>query len=246
MLKELYFVCIVNFFVILGCNSDSSNCFKQIGQTDSLSFIFKNNPKIVNIYDIFDVCLVQDSVFSVKIVTNKTLLENISIEMNDTALEIKDLNKCYFIRNKNIKHKLYIYTPNLKELMIFGVVNLYTPDTINFNRFLIRFYSEVSFCDINVNCSEHFFFELWRVTGNFKISGKSTYFNILNHGQAYIDASNYKTEYFYIEQRSTGDVKISVSQLLSANIFDIGNVYYYGNPKLEVTEYDKGKAIKLK
>jgi hypothetical protein len=245
MLKKVYFVCIVIFIVLIGCKSNSSDCFKQIGQIDSINYVFKNSPQNINIYDIFDVILIQDSVFSIKIVTNKTLLDNINVEMNDTALEIKDLNKCYFLRNKNIKHKLYIHAPDLKEMLIMGVVNLITPDTINFTRFLIRVYSEVSFCNININCSEHFFFELWRVTGDFKISGKSTYFAILNHGQAYIDASNFQSNYVYIEQRSSGDIKISVSDFLSANIFDIGNVYYIGNPILKVSEYCKGKAIKL-
>jgi len=245
MYKKLYFVCIFCFFALYSCKNENLDCFKSIGELDSVNYVFENNPKNLNIYDIFDVYLSQDSVFSVKVITNKTLLKNINVENNDTAIEIRDLNKCYFLRNKNIKHKLYIKTPDLKELLIMGVVNLITPDTVNFNRFLLRIYSEISFCNINVKCKEHFFFELWRVTGNFKIAGQSTYFSILNHGESYIDASNYKANYVYVNQRSTGDIKIFALELLTADIFDIGNVYYLGNPQLKINEYNKGKAIKL-
>lgn len=199
----------------------------------------------INVYDIFNVYLKQDSIYSLKILTSSDLINNVEYTQNANVLSIKDLNKFYFLKSYDKSITLYITAPDLKAINLFSASSLYSIDTLKYNRFLVRAYGYIASADLTVDCDDHFFLSLWKVTGDYTISGKCTYLQILNHGTSYINAANLESQYCYIDQNSTGDAKLFVNKKLRVIIRDIGNVYYKGNPVIELDRRGQGNLFKM-
>lgn len=199
----------------------------------------------VNVYDVFNVYLKQDSVYSLKILTTSDLIDNVEYSQTGNVLNINDLNKFYFLKSYDKSITLYITAPDLKAINLFSASSLYSIDTLKYNRFLVRAYGYSAFADVTVDCDDHFFLSLWKVTGDYTVSGKCTYLQILNHGTSYIHASNLESQYCYIDQNSTGNAELFANKKLKVIIRDIGNVYYKGNPVIELDRRGEGNLLKM-
>ncbi len=231
-------------FLLFSCNKPFKDCFKEAGDIDSATYSFSEF-NIVNVDDIFEVYLKQDTFFSIKIKTNKTLLSNVKVNETDTAINISDENMCYFARNYDLKINIYITAPDLKEINFYSSSTLYTLDTVNYERFMFRAYGKLAFADIQVNCSDHFFLSLWNVSGKIRVAGNATFFQVLDHGNSYIHAFELYSKFVSVEQRSTADIELTAIKSLKADVFDVGSIYFQGNPKLDTNIYGNGKIIKV-
>ncbi len=246
-LKQLivYAIFVVTFLsVSISCKSKIGDCFNASDEIDSVTYDFSNYTTI-DVYDIFEVYIKQDSFYRLKVVCNSDLLDDILIEQKDSVIEISDHNTCYFTKLADSSIKVYITAPNLKNVNFYCASSLYSIDTLEYERFLFRAYGKLAFADLTINCSDHFFLSLWDVSGDFKIRGYAKYFESLFHGNAYADAFDLKTEVTKVDHRSTGDIKVSATNKIKVQILDIGNIYYKGNPEIEATITGTGKIIKV-
>ncbi len=237
-----FFLLIIIFSLFISCSDSGKDCFKSAGEIDSLN-IEVQDFNIINVSDIFNIYLQKGNEYSVKIRTNSTLLQNVKIEQNDTILSISDQNKCYFSRNKDISIDIFITAPNLREINLYNASTVKSLNTLEYERFMFRAYGKLAFCDLSVDCSDHFFLQLWDITGEYSISGKCTFFDVLDHGKNTIHAYDLSSDYAIIEQRSTGDMELTVNKKLKVELYCIGNVLFRGNPAIDSSIIGQGKII---
>ena len=211
---------------------------------DSLTFSFLPFDTI-NIYDVFNVYIKQDSVYSVKVVSSSDLLENVELIQKENILDIRDMNSFYFLKSYDLHIDLYISAPDLQTVNLFSASTVYSIDTLEYKRFMLRFYGYSGFSNVTVNCEDHFFLSLWNVTGDYTVSGKCTYFQVLNHGTSYIHAYNLLSQYCSIDQNSTGNIELTSIKTLNVIIRDIGNVYYKGDPVVDLDKLGSGTLYKI-
>ena len=82
--------------------------------------------------------------------------------------------------------------------------------------------------------------------GNVMLSnGEASDFVISLSGVGNIDAQNYKVENIFITHSGVGDAKIWVTNSLKGRLSGVGNVFYKGNPTIEVNVSGVGTVIKL-
>ncbi len=237
-MKRLLFIISL---VVVFCSSCEKKGLHGGGQIDSTVSYLKTFDNI-HIYNIFDVKIEQDSFYRIKIIGDSELLKKVEVK-DDTALVVRDLNKYYFSKKNNKKINLIITVPDLSELIFHGAGTFRSDDTLVFDRFLYKAFARLAFADFKIKCSDHLFVELWNVSGSVKVEGEALYFGLLNHGAGNVDAYNLKAQYTQIEQRSSGYSKTFTEENLRVKIFDIGNVYYKGFPKLDTVSYYKGRVI---
>ncbi len=244
MYKILLQIFLIIIFFSSSCKN-SNNCLENTGVALDSIFFRTNIFKIINVYDIFDVYLKQDSICSLKIVANSSLLKNVSFCIKDSVLEIDDRNKCYFIKGYDNKIKLYISSPNVEEVNFYSASSFFSIDTLKFKRFLFRAYGYLAFADFTAQCSDHLFISLWNVAGDYKIHGRTKYLQILNDGTSYIHAFDLVSQYCYIKQSSSGNVEITVLDKLTARLLSAGNILYKGNPQFDTIVRGRGKILKM-
>jgi len=236
---------IIFFSIIFTLNfqtSCSKGCLKAAGEIDS-NYTEFSKFEYIEIHNIFNVYIKQDTFYSLKIKTNSTLLQNVKVEQNDSTLIISDENTCYFARDYDLHIDLFITAPDLKQLTLCNASTFYSIDTLKYNRFIYKALDKLAFADFNIICSDHLFIELWSVSGKIDVAGKCTFLTILNHGNSYIYGFDLKSDYAEIEQRSTGDIEIFVKNKLKGGVYDIGNILYKGNPILDTITSGRGTII---
>jgi Putative auto-transporter adhesin, head GIN domain len=81
-------------------------------------------------------------------------------------------------------------------------------------------------------------------SGNVTINGGEVpELNVRISSSGDFSAENMETQSASIAISSSGDATVRVSGQLNANISSSGNVYYYGNPQLQVSSSSSGQAI---
>ena len=242
-MKKIIFISLVfiSFFSHYSCK----RCTTLNGNQDSIAFNFQTFDTI-NVYDIFNVFVKQDTFFSIKIKGDKNLLKNVEVSKIDKNIEIIDKNTCYFLKLKHSKLDVYITAPSLDYIQLYSASSVYSIDTLHFTRFGIRTFGYYASSNICVDCKDHFFLGIWNSTGDFYVSGKAKYYQILNHGHAYIHSFDLKSQYTDIEQRSTGNIEVFSQKKLNVKIFESGDIIYQGNPEITAIIEGKGKLTRSK
>ncbi len=233
--KDIYIIILLSCVLINSCNKNSiGDCVKRAGEIDTiemeLDFFYG-----IEVFNKLNVYLKQDTINKILIVGNKNLISSVSYNILDSILMLQEFNICNFTRNPDNKIDVTVFTTNLEQVFISGPSDVTSIDTLKFKRIVFRVYGDVSKVDVEVECS-HFFMEHWLCTGDSYIAGKADFFHILNDGNSYIHAFDLTCNYAHVSQESTGDIEISVEKKITSRIIDIGNIYYKGEPEIEITE----------
>ncbi len=242
--KQIFIIIILISISSYSCKKPINDCFKRAGDLDSIE-ISLDEFYGIEINNKLNVYIKKDSINKVKIVGNSNLITSVSTNIIDSILILEENNKCNFTRSYDNEIDIIVHTTNLEHVFSYGPCNIYSIDTLDFERLLIRIYGRVAKTQLNVKC-DHFFMEAWQSTGEAFIEGETNFFHILNHGNTYIYAFGLDSKYAEIEHRSTGNIEVSASHKITIDLLDIGNLYYKGEPEVEITKQNyMGAVIKI-
>ena len=190
-----------------------------------------SNKTTINIFNDADVTLIQDSLNYVEIESYSNLVSFIEINTIDTAIEIRDLNRCNFIRDKNMENAVTIHYTNIETLNMYGTGKVTFVGEIIQDKLEVNSYDARSEFTLNISCQrlECSFIE-GSVNANISGSSYSTYLYQSKH--SIVNASNLTNSYLHFSNRSTGDGHVGVTNTLAVELLDVGNIYYAGNPDL--------------
>lgn len=206
------------------CLHGSGNNTKQIYETGYF--------REVNARGIFEIVLVQDSIFYVELEGGDKILEYIQVRTTDSVLNLDNSNDCSYIRNyERIKCFLH-YSDNLR-LSLFDVCKLtnQTPITSNFSLAVPADLAEV---DIEMNNSHFQFYNNGNTGGTYTFRGYSDLCEISGHYTARFILSDLISREMYINNSSTGDMHVNATEFLAVQIHNKGNVYYTGSPEIVI------------
>jgi hypothetical protein len=240
-LISILFLFIVSI-IYYSCSGDG-DCLKSSGP-ETTEERFLSNFKSIEIHDLFNVYLVNDTISKITVETGKNLMSAIKTEVSDSVLNLSNTSRCRFLRGYGNYPKLTIHVKNLQLLRIYEPCNVFTVDTLKIDDLHIIFNADVSTADICLK-SNYLTLDLWSdVTGEYKICGAATNFISTSHGFSVIDAKNLKSDFVILNSMSTGDYTVNVQSKLSVTVQSSGNVYYYGNPVITENIKGTGQIIK--
>ena len=189
------------------------------------------NNTIINIFDDADVILIQDSLNYIEVESYSNLVSFIETNSIDTAIEIRNLNRCNFIRDKNIENIVTIHYSSVETLNLYGTGKVIFMGEIIQEKLEINSYDARSEFTLNISCQqlECSFIE-GSVNANISGSSDSTYLYQSKH--SIVNASNLTNSYLQFSNKSTGDAHAGPTDILAVELLDVGNIYYAGNPDL--------------
>lgn len=230
------------FMPLNSCNE--SDCLSSGGEKIT-EVIYSGEFNSVQIFDTFDVYCVQDSLNKVEVELEETYIKNIFIENDGSSLKISNKNKCRFLKSSGNIPKIILHFSSLDSAIFYESGRFFSDDTIKNSRFLLRFVSEAGYCDFIVN-TNHLAVSVWGEgnTGEFKVRGKTDYFQVLTDGTSFLYADDLISDFVHITNFSVGNIYVQAQKTISASIYCSGNVFYKGNPEiLNYTTYNSGKMI---
>lgn len=174
----------------------------------------------------------------------KNLIQNITTDVSGGVLTLQNNNICNWMKSyKKSIINVYITMPDIAYITNEGVGNVQSTDTITAGSFQVQIKSagDINLMVRSVNVTAHLFgagdLTLTGTTGNFLCN----FFG----GTGFIYTDNLNSGYTFLASSTTGDCYITSKGIMDVTIYNIGNVYYSGNPTLiRYQTYGKGQLMK--
>jgi hypothetical protein len=244
-LKAIYkigFGCLFTWF-FCACKKPADRlCFKSSGKEVSIFSILKN-VYAIKLYDDIDLEVIQSTRNEIEIKGGENLVKHVKFNYTGDTLEIKNNNRCQFLRDETKNMKVILYSSDLKLLKAFGYGNFLIREAFQTNKLRLENYG---FGDMDVNLSNADSLVLILVANNkSKLRGTCKYIYTYAIGYNEVDAlelNSVSTGVVYAYSGS--DIFYHVNDLLYADQAGTGIVYYKGNPAI-ISNIPNTKIVKL-
>ena len=235
---------------LLGCDSEDANdCFQKAGAIVSEEIVLEEFDEII-VYDKIKLFIEQGPVQKVVLETGENLRNDISVEVIDGRLVLRNENDCNFVRDYKLT-KVYVTVPNLTYLRHAGNLPLESVGTLELeNLWLV---SENQDKDIEVYTNGDFYLDLrvenLRITSDnyshFFLSGSVENFDgFFAAGDSRLEARDLIVQHYDLLHRGTNKLIINPQQSLKADLFSYGDIISVNRPpEVNVTEHFEGRLI---
>lgn len=237
------------FLFIVSCDSDDSGeCFKTAGKIIQTELELDNFSQIV-VHKHIELIIQQGDVQKVIIETGENLLSNISVEIINNELVLKNNTTCNFIREYDLT-KVYVTSPkldrirNASELSVSSIGKLTYPSL-----YLMSVGDKDQFLSVG---DWHLTIEnqklrIWsNGIANFYIKGATNDLDLnFSSGDTRFEGENFKANHITVKNISSNDLLVYPIESLKGEIYSTGDVISYNKPPIvEVTALTKfGKLI---
>jgi hypothetical protein len=234
MLKKIiYIIC---FIALGGCDSeDANNCFQTAGPITQVIVDVPEFHKVV-VHEHIALFITQGNEYKVIVETGENLQNDISVEVVDNELILKNYNTCNFIRAYD-QTKIYITSPNLTvirnasefDVSSKGVLtypSLYLMSVGDKTEFLSvgDWYLNIENNSVKVWSNGIAVFYLNGTTNNLELN--------FSDGDTRFVGDNFKANHIQFWQVSSNDMLVFPIESLTGSIHSTGNVFSYNTPPI--------------
>jgi hypothetical protein len=195
----------------------------------------------------FDIEFVQDTVNRLQIVSAENLLKFISYEIVEGTLQLKNTNKCRFLRNeKGNKVKMVVYFKEIANIIYEGTGEMKTQGLISTDRLSIMLKEGASPMNLNLEVNSLFV----QCEPNYRrliIKGKTKTVQFNLKGNCVVKSTLNVAEKTTMVTTSTSTSYITAPEggILKVDLRGRGNVYYKGDPAaIELNDQGEGDLLK--
>lgn len=191
--------------------------------------------------------LVQDTVEKVVIKGGKNLLNFIDIQVIDGRLEIKNDNKCSFLRRYDREVEVEIHFKELINIHYEGTETLTNKGTLELGWLVVLIRDGAGPVDLNFN-AEAVFTTISHGWGDFTYSGNVGYANLNVKSNGYCDTYALQVEdSITVVSNTPGTVKVNANNaVFKAEIGGAGDIWYKGTTNGDPTLYRYGSGELIK
>lgn len=231
--------------VYVSCSGDEGICIGSAGKT-----VQEERPALpmhkIEVYDNINLFLIQDSlVHNITVEAGENLISGITTEIDSGRLELRNLNSCDWMRSFEVPVNVYVRFSRLDSVRFQAAgnvtcMNAWTGDSLYFE--VVEGAGQISL-DIAAFRSK---FNIRYGTTRIDLKGFSQVTFISHQGYGPFHAENMGSKFTYIYSFSPNDVFVNATEEISAEIGNIGNVYYRGNPaSVSVITHSGGRLIEF-
>ena len=195
------------------------------------------------LHDKINLILRYDTVETIKVEAGKNLLPGIETVVTDGKLIIRDENKFQWSRDFDQEITIVISGRSLNKITYFGAGNISSGNLWKADKFEIDSWTGIGSFKLDMEVS---YMRLMIRTANADIqltgSAKLTSVYCADYGS--INLANFVSDDVIIDYRSIRKSTINVKNKLDVNIHYKGDIYYIGNPEINLFRNNSGLLIK--
>ncbi|NQT76592.1 MAG: DUF2807 domain-containing protein [Bacteroidetes bacterium] len=242
MKRALYIILI--FLSASSCQkSGIGDCFKNTGPiiTESRGASPFTYLHMKNNVDVF---LTHDQQYSISVRAGKNIIQGIKTTISDNTLTIQNDNSCNWIRSFENPIEVYLGIPKLDSILYQSSGNLRSLNRIVGDFIQLDVIEGAGSINLEIEMNKSWF-NLHYGTVDLRVSGYSHINYLYSGGYGPADLHSLNTVFNYMTNNSTNNCYVRASYMLDVRIFNVGDVYYYGNPTTITTEISgTGKLYK--
>jgi len=209
------------------------SCTKK-NRVESLTFRLPSFSEI-ELYNPFWVYLQEDSLCSIEIVANEDIIGDISVEVEDHILKIRNESRLKMLTPTKNKIELYINSPPLSRVTAQETCNINTLNPITSDEFGLILKSKANEANLELDCQNFYYWNNFPCGGKVILSGTTDKLILWNFALMAIDAKNVVTRYARVENSSKGSCEVTVTEEIKYSISNTGDIHLYGSPPI-ITE----------
>ena len=236
------------FILLIGLYScDVNDCFESTGKIIQKEIELDLFEKI-EVGNEVTLTIKQGATQKVVIETGENLIDNVTIEVIDGELFIKDESSCNLSRDYAVT-KVFITSPNIKIIRSNTARLIKSDGVLNYNNLILiseDFNKDaLNIGDFNININS----QTLSITSNgsslFTIKGNVQNLQVGFHsGSTRFIGKELIANNVNVIQKSSNDILINPQNQIKGNIYSIGDVISYNHPPtVEVEEHYSGKLI---
>ncbi len=245
-MKRLFLILVLVSCLLVSCKKDSGvGCFNTTGniKTELRSIAGFNT---ILLRDNVNLILKKSNANSVVVEAGSNLINGIVTDVNNNGvLEIRNDNNCNWIRSFDNPVNVYLNYVDIDSIQYRSIGNITTDNVLQTDSLWIMAHEGAGVINLNIDvrtlyCALHY------GTLDIILSGKSGLSYVYSASFGLINMLSLKSNFVYIDSRSSNDTYVWADIHLGATIENIGNIYYQGNP--ESVSFDKlgpGELIRL-
>jgi len=224
--------------------SDDRSCIKSFGDPVSKIIQF-DKIDTLELYDDIQLNLIQDNSNYLEIKDFKNTINFIESNFTNNNLTLSNNNKCKVLRSRKKHPEINLHFDTIHKLKLFGGGALTTYSS--WNQDSINIFSEESSSILNLEIKSNdinMYFKNGEIVGS--IYGSSANVYCYQGKYTNLDLKSLITPHIHFASATTGDVNVYCSDFLHIELWDTGNVIYYGDPDSIYISEDHltGKLIK--
>lgn len=240
------------FFILIfsGCSSENApDCFQKSGEIIQEEITLANFTAIT-VFEGVKLVVKQSDVQKVVLETGEFLRNEITVEVLENRLIIRNENGCNFVRDFGLT-TIFVSSPNISEIrsstgfpIISDGVLTYPSLTLLSESFTVpeaettdgEFNLEVNSINLNIVSNGIAFFDIKGTTQNFDINFAA--------GDSRLQAENLIAENISVFHRGSNDMLLNPQQSLRGSIVGTGDVISFNQPAIvEVEALFRGKLL---
>lgn len=240
-----YGALIVVLLALCGCKKpEDRKCWKGAGDDDSLVVVLPDF-KQVFLGPHINFELVQDSSTFMVVRGGKNLINHVEAEMVDNMLEIKNQNKCSFLRSYKKKINVELHVDVLDKIHFEGSQPLYCKNQLvqDYLVLVIRDGAGRVNLNINANSLSTIVTNGW---GNFDLYGSVNYLRVETNSSGFGTTEHIAiSDSLHVVANSSELLKVKADNIVfRAQTKNFGDIWYTGHPSLlEFNQYGEGELL---
>lgn len=216
--------------LLLGCQREQwDDCITSAGSMRTEERVV-GDFSTIDLDDRVDLVIEERSTGSVAVEAGSNLLGQITIEVENGTLTVRNEMRCNWVRSFKPRVTVHVPVDRLAKLVIRGTGNITCTDTIIRDRFELEQWSAQGSADLLLSvtsCSV----ALHTGAGDVVLRGRCMQTADLFSGiQGPIDASGMITRFVNVNNSGVADIHCWATEQLDVQIKDVGDVYYRGSP----------------
>lgn len=241
------YLIIITFLVMIlaiatGCSKDDGICAGSTGKV-----IIESRPvstfHFVEVWDNINLFLTQDTnATGLEIEAGENLIDGITTETERGRLIIRNRNTCNWLRSFKVPVNVYLRYRSLDTLITHAAGNISGMNTWTGNAIWITVEEGGGKIDLDINVAKSY---ITLKYGTFAVDLKGfsqvTFISDLGYGP--LHAENLYSKFTYIYTASPNDIFVTAHVQITAEIRNVGNVYYHGDPQSVSTQLFGGGRL---
>ncbi|MBN1952871.1 MAG: DUF2807 domain-containing protein [Bacteroidales bacterium] len=179
---------------------------------------------------IFNVYLIEDTFNFVVFTGGMRELGQVEGIVIDSCLILYN-NNTSFLKPSGARVNAYVHFTDLRYLRILEPSKITGQGSISSLKGISKD-TYIADIDVELNCPRFLFYDTHMSAGTLKVSGSVGKCKFILHYAIQTDFTSLKTSELVVENKSKQDVYVNVEEELTARIFDEGNIFYSGSPRL--------------
>jgi len=183
----------------------------------------------ISIENRLNLIITQDSVKAGDIVISgpENLLEEITTEVSDGWLKIKNTNTCNFVRSYDYELTVKVFLKDLSLLNVDGIASVKTEDTLTIKKLDVE---HLALSDIHLTLSGEEVFLRSRNSAHTKLDGRIKVFKGSIEEISDVDAEFLKAEEVLLDTHTPLDCVVNASKGIFVKIYGPGSILYVNEP----------------